>query len=211
MLIATSLSRMQARFRRRRMAEFVRRMEITQRTFVLDVGGEAHIWDASPVRPRVVFLNHPRARPQIGASDLVVYADGCYLPFRDGAFNLVFSNSVIEHVGDTKSQERFAREAARVGERYWVQTPNRRFPVEQHLWTPLVHWLPRRWQAWLVPRFTVWARLTRAGDESREFYLSHYLDSVRLLAEPELRALFPGATVWRERFLGWTKSLIAYR
>lgn len=193
------------------MAEFVRRMEITGRTLVLDVGGESHIWDAAPVRPRVVFLNHPRAGPNIRTSDLAVYADGCALPFRDGAFDLVFSNSVIEHVGGREAQERFAREAARVGRRYWVQTPNRRFPVEPHLWTPLIHWAPRAWQEWLVPRFTVWACLTRAGGDAREFYLSHYLHSVRLLTEPELRALFPGAKVWRERWLGWTKSLVVYR
>ena len=72
--------------------------------------------------------------------------DGRALPFRDEAFDVVFSNSVIEHVGDAASQRRFAREVARVGRAYWVQTPNRWFPVEQHLLTPLVHWLPKSWQ-----------------------------------------------------------------
>lgn len=193
------------------MAEFVARMGVTESTLVLDVGGGAQIWDAAPVRPRVVFLNHPRAAPEIGASDLVVYADGGSLPFRDGAFDLVFSNSVIEHVGDAGAQRRFASETARAGKSYWVQTPNRRFLVEQHLWTPLIHWLPRSWQAWLVSRFTVWGWLAGVQGERKDFYLSHYLGVVRLLTEAELRALFPDAKVWRERFLGWTKSLIAYR
>ena len=36
-------------------------------------------------------------------------------PSADGAFDIVFSNSVIEHVGDAASQARFAREVMRVG------------------------------------------------------------------------------------------------
>jgi hypothetical protein len=40
--------------------------------------------------------------------------------------------------------------------------------------------------------------------------VNHYLDSVRLLSANQLRVLFPGATIVRERFLGWTKSLIAW-
>jgi hypothetical protein len=57
----------------------------------------------------------------------------------------------------------------------------------------------------------VWRWITRADGEARQFYLSHYLRSVRLLSASEMRALFPGARLWRERFLGWTKSLVAYR
>ena len=90
-----------------------------------------------------------------------VAGDGRSLPFRDGSFDVVFSNSVIEHVGDAASQRRFAREVARVGRAYWVETPNRWFPVEQHLLTPLVHWLPAAWQGAIVPRFTVVGARTR--------------------------------------------------
>ena len=118
---------------------------------------------------------------------------------------------MIEHVGDAESQRRFAREVARVGRAYWVQTPNRWFPVEQHLLTPLVHWLPKPWQRWIVPRFTVWGALVRPSADRRAFYLAHYLDDVRLLSAAEFAALFPGARVIRERVCGWTKSLVAVR
>ena len=47
MSLAEAQIRMQARFRRRRMTEFVRRMGITGRTLVLDVGGEARIWESA--------------------------------------------------------------------------------------------------------------------------------------------------------------------
>src|ERR1035438_8395261 len=89
--------------------------------------------------------------------------------------------------------------------------PNRWFPIEQHLLTPLVHWLPKHWQRVIVPRFTVWDALVRPSPDRREFYLTHYLNDVRLLSAAELAALFPDARLIRERLCGWTKSLVAVR
>ena len=148
------------------MRRFVREMQITPETRVLDVGGTPETWDMAPLRPRVTLLNTPRTKSELAAAASWVAGDGRALPFRDGAFDIVFSNSVIEHVGDAESQRRFAREIVRVGRAYWVQTPNRWFPVEQHLLTPFVHWLPMRMQQAIVPRLTVWsviARVTRSG------------------------------------------------
>jgi SAM-dependent methyltransferase len=71
-----------------------------------------------------------------------VQGDACALPFADGAFDVVFSNAVIEHVGDRERQRQFVAEALRVGRRVFLTTPNRWFPVEVHTRLPLVHWLP---------------------------------------------------------------------
>jgi ubiquinone/menaquinone biosynthesis C-methylase UbiE len=191
------------------MERFAREFHITPETRVLDIGGTPDCWDLLPVRPRLVLLNMPRAKEDLGGADSWVAGDGRQLPFRDGAFDLVFSNSVIEHVGDVASQRRFAAEVARVGRSYWVQTPNRRFPVEQHLLTPVVHWLPRRWQRAIVPRFNLWMFLTGIRGDRRSFYIEHYLTDIRLLTEGEVRALFPKARIIRERFCGITKSLVA--
>jgi hypothetical protein len=185
-------------------------LEITRETTVLDVGGTLDNWLLIEERPRVTLLNTPRAKEEVGQGTWVA-ADGRALPFRDGAFDVVFSNSVIEHVGGTTSQERFAREAQRVGRAFWIQTPNRWFPVEQHLLTPLIHWLPRAWQRAIVPRCNVWRWVVRVSPDRRKFYIEHYLNDVRLLSEGELRGLFPGARILRERFLGITKSLVAKR
>jgi ubiquinone/menaquinone biosynthesis C-methylase UbiE len=191
------------------MRRFAREFALTPETRVLDVGGTPDCWRWLPVLPRVVFLNTPRAKEEVGATEWVA-GDGRLLPFADRAFDIVFSNSVIEHVGDAESQRRFADEVIRVGRAYWVQTPNRWFPVEQHLLTPFVHWLPARWQRTLVPRFTVWGLIARATPDRRQFYLEHYLNEVKLLDEGELRELFPAARIIRERFCGWTKSLVAF-
>lgn len=193
------------------MQRFARELAITAETRVLDVGGTPETWDLLSVRPRVTLLNTPRTKGELAGAAAWVAGDGRALPFRDGAFDVVFSNSVIEHVGDLTSQQRFAREIIRVGRAWWVQTPNRWFPVEQHLLTPLVHWLPKPWQRALVPRFTVWSALVRPSPDRRAFYLAHYLDDVRLLSAGEFAALFPGARMIRERVCGWTKSLVAMR
>ncbi|HMD72163.1 MAG TPA: methyltransferase domain-containing protein [Bryobacteraceae bacterium] len=204
------LAAISAHFRRRRMARFVRTMGITPQTRVLDVGGTPDSWQSLPAPPRVILLNAPRARQELGAATSWVAGDGRSLPFRDGAFDVVFSNSVIEHVGDSGSQVRFARETMRAGRRFWVQTPNRWFPVEQHLLLPLVHWLPRRWQRRLAPRLSLAHAALRLTPDRREFYMRHYLEDVHLLDARGLRALFPGARLVRERFCGWTKSLIIH-
>jgi len=72
-----------------------------------------------------------------------VRADGRELPFADGAFELGFSNAVVEHVaGGRDGQRRFVHELCRVAGRVFVTTPNRWFPLEVHTLLPLAHWLP---------------------------------------------------------------------
>jgi hypothetical protein len=193
------------------MLRFAQELGITAETRVLDIGGTPDNWRLLPVQPRLVLLNTPRAKADLGSGTEWVAGDGRRLPFRDEAFDVVFSNSVIEHVGDSQSQRRFALEVIRTGKAYWVQTPNRGFPVEQHLLTPLIHWLPRAWQRTLAPRFNLWRYLVRVTPDRREFFIRHYLDDIRLLTAAELRSLFPGAEILRERVLGATKSLIVFR
>jgi len=207
--MARQLAALSRSFRRRRMQRFAREFGITGETRVLDIGGTPDNWLLLAEQPRLVLLNTPRAREELAGAASWVAGDGRSLPFRDGAFDVVFSNSVIEHVGDRASQQRFAREVARVGRAWWVQTPNRWFPVEQHLLTPFVHWLPKAWQRAIVPRFNIWSVLVRVTPDRRRFYIEHYLNEVRLLGAGELRALFPGGRLIRERFWGITKSLIA--
>lgn len=199
------------RFRARRMQDFVARFGVTRETQILDVGGTPANWVLATVRPRVTLLNTIRGQECNAAGFTFVSGDGRQLPFRDQSFEIVFSNSVIEHVGAPGEQQRFADEVRRVGKHYWVQTPNRRFPVEQHLLTPFIHWFPENWQRAWVTKWTLWDWVERPSPDRREFYIRHYLDDIRLLSGPELAALFPDAEILRERKFGWTKSLIAVK
>ena len=81
-----------------------------------------------------------------------VRADGRELPFPEGAFDLGFSNAVVEHVaGGREGQRRFVHELCRVARRVFVTTPNRFFPLEVHTLLPFVHWLPTGARERLIP------------------------------------------------------------
>ncbi|HWO94724.1 MAG TPA: class I SAM-dependent methyltransferase, partial [Dehalococcoidia bacterium] len=72
-----------------------------------------------------------------------VQYDGKRFPFKDKAFDVCWSNAVLEHVGSRQDQILFLREVARVADLGWVTTPNKHFPVEVHTRTPLLHYLPK--------------------------------------------------------------------
>jgi SAM-dependent methyltransferase len=119
-----------------------------------------------------------------------VQGDACALPFADGAFDIVFSNAVVEHVGGVERQRAMVAEALRVGRRVFLTTPNRWFPIELHTRLPLVHWLPR-------------SLSDRAYDLTRRPWAKEN----HLLGASDLRALFPGPV--RIRNLGMTLVAIA--
>jgi Methyltransferase domain len=206
-------AKLSPQFRLRRMNRFAEAFEIDSRTRILDVGGSHHIWRLLPVRPRVVMLNilppdneyNPDDR---GTSNLtVVLGDARHLPFKEDSFDLVFSNSLIEHLYTFDQQQRFADECRRVAARYYIQVPNQHFFLEPHLLTPFIHWLPKLARARLVRNFTVWGLVTRPTRKECE----HFIDEVRLLTERDLRRLFPEAEIWHERVVGMSKSLMAVK
>jgi hypothetical protein len=177
---------------------------------VLDVGGYPWCWNDPLVpRERITLLNL-EIRPDIRAAAQgfqLQQGDGCALPYADRAFDLLFSNSVIEHVGSWERQQEFAREARRVGQRLWVQTPAREFFLEPHFLTPFIHWLPLGVQQRLMRNFTLRGWIDRPDPDAARAFAAE----LRLLTFAEMRSLFPDCTILRERFLGFTKSYIAVR
>jgi ubiquinone/menaquinone biosynthesis C-methylase UbiE len=141
------------------------------------------------------------------AGHAFIAADGRQLPFSDKEFDLVFSNSVIEHVGDRDSQMRFANEMLRVGKSIYCQTPNRWFPIEPHLIAPFLHWLPFAMARRLVRYGSIWGLVTRPSQEQ----IDDLLSSIRLLSLREVRRLFGGCTIRSERIFGLAKSFIVER
>jgi hypothetical protein len=156
---------------------------------------------------RVTLLNTRPPEEALPPNVVSVSGDGRELPFDDASFDVAFSNSVIEHVGDQGSQERFAAELRRVGRGVWAQTPARSFPVEPHYLTPGYQLLSPRWRRRLGRNASVWGLLARP-DRAR---VDELADELRLLGAGEMRALFPDCDILRERWLGLTKSYIAVR
>ncbi|CEF49366.1 unnamed protein product [uncultured bacterium] len=141
-------------FRRKRMRNFLRWTSVSDRTPIVDVGGTPFMWRLTDCDPCVTIVNLKAPWPIEG--NRVVLANGLALPFRDRSFDVCFSNSVIEHVGDARARADFAWEVRRVAKRYWVQTPNRHFPLETHFVCLFLHWLPIRITRRLIRHFSLW-------------------------------------------------------
>lgn len=197
-------------FRQARFAQFLGRLRRLPRPLrVLDVGGRQRFWErvgfAGEPGVEVVLLNLEPLQATLPGFSAVRGDARDMAGLADGAFDVVFSNSVIEHLGSLAQQRRMAAEVCRVGRCYFVQTPNRHFPLEPHFLVPGFQYFPRPLQVALVRRFDLgWYR--RRPDPAAALAL---VAEHRLLTAGELRALFPEAAILRERVLGLTKSLIA--
>lgn len=100
-----------------------------------------------------------------------------------GYFDLVYSNSVIEHLSTWSKQEAMAAEMRRLGRRYFVQTPDRWFFMEPHLITPCIHYLPESSRRRLLRRCTAWAWITHATQAQCDAFVNE----VRLLTRAEMQ------------------------
>jgi methyltransferase family protein len=198
-------------FRRKRIQKFLNLFEPTRETQILDVGGLPACWQGVPTNAKITLLNlYPLDaydRSFMTANQTTVVGDGTKLPYEDQSFDIVFSNSVIEHVGTAARQALIAAEAIRVGKGYWVQTPAKEFFFEPHYFTPFIHWFPTHVQRRLLRNFTLWGLLGRPTPEVVDVVLS----DLRLLRRTEFEQLFPGHEIWIERFLGMPKSYTAYK
>lgn len=191
------------------MNEFMTALAVTEETRILDVGGTPYNWQLIHCPAQITLLNltFPEGTDQLPDNFELVAGDGTQLEYEDNAFDIVFSNSVIEHLYTWENQQRFSQELRRVARRIWVQTPARWFPVEPHLITLFIHYLPRRWMRPLLSSLT--GRAWLSGTPKSWF--DQYLKEVRLLTASEMRSLFPDCELRRERFLGLTKSFVAVR
>lgn len=182
--------------------------ELGRDLHVLDVGGRPAYWEN--VRPegiaRIVVVN--TSPTELGRTSLPLrfetfVGDARDLSgYADGSFDVVHSNSVIEHVGTWRDMQLMAHELRRVGVHGWVQTPAWEFPIEPHHRLPFVHWLgaPAQRAALSVARRYRGTSIS----ERRE-----HVERINLLARPEVEALFPGCAISVERFAGLPKSYIA--
>jgi hypothetical protein len=176
---------------------------------ILDVGGTEGFWammGAADLPGVEVLLLNLRAAPPTRPAFRSLAGDARNMAgLADRSFDVVFSNSVLEHVGTFDDQKRAAAEMRRVGRRYFIQTPNRYFPLEPHFLFPFFQFLPMRWRVALLTRRSLgW--VAREPDPAAA---RRRIAGIRLLTGRELRELFPEAALRRERFCGLTKSFIA--
>lgn len=177
---------------------------------ILDIGGTEAYWEnmnfVGNQNIHITLLNINQF-PVKHANFISVKGDACNLSeYADKQFDLVHSNSVIEHLFTFENQQRMASEAMRVGKSYYIQTPNYYFPIEPHWVFPFFHFLPVSLRVFLTKNFNL-GHYKKA--ESQEAALNR-VKEVQLLSEGEMKTLFPNGKVYREKFLGLTKSVTLY-
>jgi hypothetical protein len=194
------------RFRAARFRRLRERFPDLDRMRIVDLGGTASFWTSAPVRPEQVVLLNVSDQPSVDPWLASVVGDVCDPPGElDGMrFDLVFSNSVIEHVGGHHRRLQMAEVVRWLGARHWIQTPYRYFPVEPHWLFPGFQFLPTRLRAAAGARWP----FTWSGAVPFDVSVAHVLD-VELLDATQLRHYFPESEIVFERVAGLPKSLIA--
>ena len=183
---------------------------------ILDIGGTYGFWhtwrdhiDWSTTE--IVCVNLNPAHYEQGKDETritMVQGNACRLEnIGDNAFDIAFSNSVIEHVGQWPAMVDMANEVKRVARRYLVQTPHFWFPIEPHARTPFLHWMPQSWayRVVMMRKCGFWPKATTVSQAVA------LVQSAQMIDYRQMAALFDGARIERERFMGLTKALVAVR
>lgn len=191
------------RWRSQRFRTFLQLMNPPENAKILDLGGSSYTWKMVPHQFRVTIVNLDKDEMEPPTEQFsFIQGDATNLrqKFADQSFDVVFSNSVIEHVGDEAKQAAFALEVQRIGKAYWIQTPSDRFPVEIHTGIPFYWNLPPSVQNRLKQR---WRKLYPKWTDM--------IEETRVLSRRRMQALFPEAEVFTERKLLLEKSYAFYR
>lgn len=216
LLLPANLNGDHSRFRHRRFRQFLTLIDQTLATKsscrIIDVGGTLAYWEAfeSELRSRNVSILIVNLEPQgpDPAGFTTRVGDATDLgEFPDNSFDIVHSNSVIEHVGSRRNMEKMAGEVRRLAPAYFLQTPNFWFPYETHARTLFFHWMP-------IPLRVALHRLMPLGFYQRASSRSDAMaciNDARCLSRSAMRSLFPDAVVQGEKFAGLNKSWIAIR
>lgn len=198
------VSDLEARARAKRHEYFISRFAGVRT--ILDVGGTADFWRTVGLsNAEVTLLNLEAEEAPAGFTSLAGDARDLSR-FGDKSFDLVFSNSVIGHVGGFDDQRRMASEIARVGRSYFVQTPNHGFPVDWRTLVPFFHFLSPEHQAWCFKSFAVGTYRRAVSDAEAQEWATR----IRNIRRSEIETLFPGATVRDEAVFGFTKSFMIH-
>lgn len=148
---------------------------------LLEIGGPTGAFEEIAKRfDKVVLVNLARRK-----SNAMIRADARQLPFRDKAFDYVFSNATLEHIPKA-DWPAVASEVTRVSTKgFFIVTPNYWFPFESHYLLPLFQWAPESLKRFLIFRLGI-----KIGVMSRRNY-----HTISLPQKRQLKKLFPEANV----------------
>ena len=206
-----------SRFRRQRIKKFKAFLDNfkEKKIKMLDIGGRSSFWNNMQLGNYMNLLDitivNIEENRDLNKQFKYISADARKLPFADNSFDIVFSNSVIEHIegGDGVTfdeQQKMADEILRVGKHCYVQTPNYWFPIEPHFLFPVFQYLPITIKTFLLRNFNLgWYKKA-----DNNIQATRIAKSIRLLSLKEMDSLFPNSKTYKENFFGFTKSITKY-
>ena len=179
---------------------------------ILDIGGDIQYWknigwQHSACKIHLLNLYESKIPENETHQFSSSVGNGLSLEYKKGEVDLIFSNSVIEHVGSYENQQIFADEVRRVSDKYIVQTPSIWFPLEPHSLIPLFQFLPHPIRALLIMTFNI-NYFPKAKTYKEAIKVSH---STLMFTHKRFKQLFPEAEIQVERFLGIPKSYTAIK
>ena len=197
----------QIRARQRRSQWFMTAIGIRPGMKIIDLGGAPMIWGLVDLPLNITLFNvehGPNASlesermPQHKFSFMT--GDACDVDLPSNSFDIAFSNSVIEHVGDRTRRSAFAKHVRRLAPKYWVQTPAKYFPIEAHTGMPFWWYYPEDVRQALIKK---WRKELPLWTEM--------VEGTTLVQRAELHEIFPDAVISPERAFGVVKSYVAFR
>lgn len=173
---------------------------------VLDIGGESNFWNywkqhlSKKIDVTLINISHDAINGNKG-----IVGDATNLDFiKDNQFDLVFSNSLMEHLNTFENQKVFAREIRRIASFYFVQTPAFLFPLETHFLFPFFHWLPKRIRIILHQKFN----LGWYNAEADYLKAKKHVDEIRIMKKGELQTIYPEGRIIVEKYFLFPKSYV---
>ncbi len=207
-LIETLATAVSSQSRKRKFRQFLELLHPQLGESILDIGVNTEEYSESDNYLEKHFVS-PECITAVGLEDGAAFSKRYprvtyqkiiadqQLPFHVNAFDIAYSNAVIEHVGDHQAQIRFLQEMYRVAKRGYLTTPNRYFPIELHTRVPLLHiLLPKK----IFDRFLIWI--------GKSWAAGGYMNC---LSESELHSLCAEVGIHdfrliRNRFFGFTMT-----
>lgn len=176
---------------------------------IIDIGGTEQYWEKrgitgnkdfditivnltgkEPKYPNIRFVN-------VDARDLSI--------FKSNEFDISYSNSVIEHLGNIKEMNKMAKESRRISKYFFIQTPNKYFPIEPHFLLPFFQFLPEKIKIKILTNTRLVEKKKRSSKEAKS-----WVQSIKLLSMNELQRLYPKGKIYKEKIFGITKSYIIH-
>ena len=194
------------KFREKRFSFFLEKInKIPKPVSILDVGGKINFWENRGLAGNndyIITIVNIEKEKSLYSNIKTKMGDATDLSqFDDKSFDIVHSNSVIEHLYNFENQKKMASEIMRVGKKHIVQTPNKYFFIEPHYLLPFFQFIPDKLKYLILTK----TKLSRLKKWDKKF-AKQYMKEIRLLNLKEMKELFPNSKIYFEKFLGMNKS-----